>query len=71
MSNSTSPLLYAVAAPSMSPNPYPNPSLKDQVSSSISRNFPRWTVTISNSLTAFGHSLWNFLVEMFHDAIGR
>ena len=55
----------------MSPKPYPNSSLKDQVSASISRSFPRWTVVISNSLTALGHGLWTFLVEMFHDALGR
>ena len=55
----------------MSPNPYPNPSFKDQVSTTISRNFPRWTVTISKGISGVFKSLWNFLVEMLHDALGR
>jgi len=55
----------------MSANPYSNPSLKDQLSTTVSRNFPRWTVVISRGLSGLTKSLWVFLVQLFRDAIGH
>ncbi len=55
----------------MSPAPYRNPSWSESLSAAISRNFPKWTVTISKAISGIFLSLWKFLVEMFHDAIGR
>lgn len=55
----------------MSPSPYPNLGWGEAVSTAISRSFPRWTVTISRTISGLLKSLWYFLVELFHDAIGR